>query len=55
MSVEQERNLEVTLSTGVSTCPANASEAKELIAKADDALYKAKENGRECVVKAQSE
>ena len=44
--------LDITLSAGISTFPSNSRDPKALIAKADDALYKAKENGRDCVVVA---
>lgn len=44
------KSYQVTVSAGVSTFPSNSKDAKTLIAKADDALYKAKENGRDRVV-----
>ncbi|TDI48061.1 MAG: diguanylate cyclase [Acidobacteria bacterium] len=41
---------QVTLSIGVSTYPEDGSDTKTLIARADEALYQAKENGRNRVV-----
>lgn len=39
----------VTASFGIASFPQNASNAMELLKKADDALYKAKDSGRNCV------
>ncbi len=46
-------NLKITVSIGVSACPANANEVRALIASADVALYKAKETGKNRVVASQ--
>jgi len=40
----------ITISMGVATFPEDASTSDELIKIADDRLYRAKENGRNCVV-----
>ncbi|GLC90149.1 sensor domain-containing diguanylate cyclase [Lysinibacillus piscis] len=42
----------VTLSAGVATYPQSATNRKELIEAADNALYRAKEAGRNCVIQA---
>jgi len=39
----------VTVSIGVATCPRDAKICEDLIKLADDALYKAKKSGRNCV------
>lgn len=48
--VEKEKILggkvDITISMGIVTCPQHGQTAKELIEKADQALYVAKENGR---------
>ena len=41
-----KRNLEVTISLGVATCPLNARSVQTLIAKADKALYQSKRSGK---------
>ncbi len=41
-----KRNLEVTISLGVATCPLNARSVRTLIAKADQALYQSKRSGK---------
>ena len=47
----QSSVLNVTCSIGVSGCiPADSSSSEGLVKKADDNLYKAKENGRDCVI-----
>jgi len=46
----KEGKLKVTISLGVSTYPAHAAEKELLIKAADQALYKAKESGRNRVV-----
>lgn len=45
-------NGKITVSIGVATYPADAGAADELIDKADEALYKAKDGGRNSVVTA---
>jgi diguanylate cyclase (GGDEF)-like protein len=47
-----EGELQVTLSIGVASAPHDAQSGKELIKKADVALYYAKESGRDCVINA---
>ena len=42
------RELKITISLGISTYPINTKEKKELITKADSALYFSKQNGRNC-------
>lgn len=45
------RNLgEITVSAGIATAPEHGKTAAALIAAADDALYAAKRNGRDCLV-----
>lgn len=44
----------VTVSFGISTYPDSADSENELLSKADDALYEAKNAGRNCVMVAQS-
>jgi len=43
------RRLAITASFGVASVPKEASTAKELLEKADAALYEAKHSGRNCV------
>lgn len=38
--------LQITISLGISTCPLNSKDKKDLILKADSALYYSKKNGR---------
>jgi diguanylate cyclase (GGDEF)-like protein len=40
------KSLKITLSLGISTYPVNSTEKKDLILKADSAMYHSKENGR---------
>jgi diguanylate cyclase len=40
----------LTISGGVATLPLQAETAEELIKKADEALYRAKARGRNCIV-----
>ncbi len=47
-------DLHVTISIGVSNCPGNACKVKELIAKADKALYRAKKDGKNRVAMCES-
>jgi len=49
---ETQPNGNVTISIGVATCPDDATEAIELIKSADEALYHAKESGRDRVTLA---
>ncbi len=51
----KECAVDVTFSTGVATCPDDATGAKDLIRKADEALYRAKATGRNKVVLARQE
>ena len=44
--VVEQHNLFVTCSIGISIYPENANEDKSLINTADDAMYKAKEDGK---------
>jgi diguanylate cyclase (GGDEF)-like protein len=46
------KKVKVTISIGVSGPDAKASSPEQVIKKADTALYKAKEKGRNCVVAA---
>jgi len=43
---QHDRMVHVNISCGVSSCPFDGSAKDELIQKADSALYRAKENGR---------
>ena len=45
--------IRATLSSGIATFPKNGTKSMELIALADQALYQAKSNGRNCVVVSQ--
>lgn len=45
-------NLSISLSIGIATYPGNASQAEELIEVADQALYRAKASGRDCIRQA---
>jgi diguanylate cyclase (GGDEF)-like protein len=44
-----DEDLKATVSIGISTYPADANDAKSLIEKADEALYNAKEAGRNSI------
>ena len=46
----QDQQLSVTVSAGTATFPCHADSVEQLIAAADDALYRAKETGRNRVV-----
>ncbi|MFP4522512.1 MAG: diguanylate cyclase [Fibrobacterota bacterium] len=46
------RTINITMSFGSALFPENAKEKQKLIDKADKALYKAKETGRNKVVRA---
>lgn len=41
-----KKDLNVTISLGVATCPLNAKSARALVTKADKALYQSKSNGK---------
>jgi diguanylate cyclase (GGDEF)-like protein len=43
-------SIQVTTSIGVASCPENATGIRDLILSADNALYAAKRNGKNCVV-----
>lgn len=45
-----DTSIRITVSIGVSTYPANGKQTEELIDKADWSLYRAKSQGRNCVV-----
>lgn len=45
-----KKNLQVTMSLGVATYPKHGKGAEEIVIKADNAMYKAKRAGRNCVV-----
>lgn len=47
---EFKKDLSITLSLGVANCPGHASSADELVKAADDALYLAKAQGKNCAV-----
>ena len=44
----------VTISIGISEFPLNGIDTKELVDRADEALYEAKTNGRNCVCMARA-
>lgn len=48
--LNNQRLRQITLSMGVAIFPDNADSAASLLKKADEALYTAKSNGRDCVV-----
>jgi len=50
----KQGKLKVTVSLGVSTYPKHSTEKVALIKAADDALYEAKEGGRNCVISAKN-
>lgn len=47
-----EASYKLTISAGVSNCPASAKNLEELIIVADKALYRSKQRGRDCVTLA---
>lgn len=47
---EFKKDLSITLSLGVANCPRHASSVDELVKAADDALYLAKAQGKNCAV-----
>ena len=47
---EGDHAVSITVSIGVSTFPQNGEDPKSLISSADDALYEAKEKGRNRVI-----
>ncbi|MCP4161974.1 MAG: diguanylate cyclase [Deltaproteobacteria bacterium] len=51
--VHQGRDLKVTISIGVASCPEHGRDIEKIIHKADKMLYKAKEEGRDRVVALQ--
>jgi diguanylate cyclase (GGDEF)-like protein len=48
----RRQKTQITVSIGVASCPADASEEEQLIYKADRAMYEAKQKGRNRVVMA---
>lgn len=46
VSLEDKKHLSITISLGVSSCPEDSKEDETLVKMADDALYQAKEGGR---------
>ncbi|MET0014990.1 MAG: sensor domain-containing diguanylate cyclase [Sedimenticola sp.] len=48
----ENKTLNITVCLGVATYPDNARQQKELMRAADDAMYKAKESGRNLVISA---
>jgi diguanylate cyclase (GGDEF)-like protein len=48
--ISNKKNATLTISVGVALCPDQAEEKSALISLADDALYQAKEAGRDRVV-----
>jgi diguanylate cyclase (GGDEF)-like protein len=51
---EKQPEGKLTISGGVATYPADGTNSKEIIEKADEALYEAKKSGRNKIVKARS-
>ncbi|MDO8729604.1 MAG: GGDEF domain-containing protein [Candidatus Omnitrophota bacterium] len=49
-----DEEIHMTVSVGVALCPAQTSDAEELVEKADQAMYRAKETGRNKTVLAES-
>ncbi|MCH8321224.1 MAG: diguanylate cyclase, partial [Acidobacteria bacterium] len=49
---EMEVKLSITLSVGAASAPEDAQDGKDLIHKADTALYYAKESGRDCLAES---
>ena len=47
--VREEVKVPVTISIGVATFPEDGTDPEELIGRADEVLYAAKEGGRNCV------
>jgi len=46
IQIEDDLKLSVTVSIGVSACPKNGTIIRDIVTKADDALYNAKETGK---------
>jgi diguanylate cyclase (GGDEF)-like protein len=48
-------SIQITTSIGVASCPESATGIRDLILSADNALYAAKRNGKNCVIAADPE
>lgn len=48
---KNQKSVKVTVSIGVAEAPNNGKNIEEIMKKADNALYKAKESGRNCTIK----
>ena len=46
------KDIQISFSIGVSICPKHGTTVKDLMSKADNAMYKAKEEGKNCIVYA---
>ncbi len=52
ISLPNEKNISVTASIGVSVYPQHGQSIKELIIACDNAMYRAKDSGRNCIIVA---
>ncbi len=53
IEIDEKQSISVTVSIGVSSCPANANSMKEIVLTSDKALYKAKKSGKNRVFPAE--